>query len=265
MQCFHPIRIRFKFPKYNVITGETITEQSVPCGRCEACLERKRVGWFIRLREQLKSSSSAYFITLTYQDYYLPSKRPYLIGFDKRQVQLFLKRFRKLQKTTNIKYFLVAEYGTDTFRPHYHMHLFNAIGGKTRIYEDLLKCWPFGNITIGDFTDSRNNYVAAHVSVRHGLNSLYQPPFRLVSKNLGIAFLDSHKNFYEQSDKLRIYYDWNGKKLSLPRYYQDKIWSQTSNLERGEYLSKNEKIPTKEQQDEFKYKFYKRRKNRRKL
>lgn len=49
--------------------------------------------------------------------------------FNKRHIQLWLKRLRKdLFKTFNsyhlFRYFVVSEYGTKTFRPHYHCELF---------------------------------------------------------------------------------------------------------------------------------------------
>ena len=80
--------------------------------------------WSFRLREELKDSESAHFLTLTYDDEHIiitGNNEPTLY---KRDVQLFLKSLRKLQKQ-KIKYYFVGEYGGKTDRPHYHAIIFN--------------------------------------------------------------------------------------------------------------------------------------------
>ncbi|MDX8558692.1 hypothetical protein OZ663_18615, partial [Elizabethkingia sp. HX CGY] len=47
------------------------------------------------------------------------------MSLDYRDFQLFMKRARKLQEK-KISYFLVGEYGSQTFRPHYHAIVFDV-------------------------------------------------------------------------------------------------------------------------------------------
>lgn len=48
---------------------------NAPCGRCINCLQKKRSDWTIRALEEYKNSSSAFFVTLTYSEKYLPYVR----------------------------------------------------------------------------------------------------------------------------------------------------------------------------------------------
>lgn len=108
---------------------------TVPCGRCYACLENKRTDWRIRLTEELKGSKSAIFVTLTYSDSSLEytdiitrNKITYTKEYThpivhKRTIQNYIKRLRKLG--LKFRYYAVGEYGTKSKRPHYHIIFFN--------------------------------------------------------------------------------------------------------------------------------------------
>ena len=39
----------------------------MPCGKCGACLKRAISDWTLRLKQEMKVSSAAYFTTLTYE------------------------------------------------------------------------------------------------------------------------------------------------------------------------------------------------------
>ena len=45
---------------------------TIPCGKCLPCKMRKRSSWSFRLVQELRYSKSAYFITLTYDDFNVP-------------------------------------------------------------------------------------------------------------------------------------------------------------------------------------------------
>ena len=105
-------------------------ERLVPCGRCPKCRARIVSGWSVRLLQELKVSKSAKFITLTYADENLPISRNGYRSLYRRDLQLFFKRLRQLNKRAanrnHIKYFAVGEYGGKIGRPHYHVILFNS-------------------------------------------------------------------------------------------------------------------------------------------
>lgn len=132
----------------------------VPCGKCPACLSNKRNEWSFRLMEEVKRSTSAAFITLTYHPKFVPDS-----GVSKRHVQLFLKRLRKNQKNgKKIRYYFVAEYGSKTGRPHYHSILFNAEGGEEAIRKAwMLKDSEIGLIHYGKVTEASIRYVTKYV------------------------------------------------------------------------------------------------------
>ena len=109
MQCLSPVTVK----RLDGI-------QSFPCGKCLACLTNRRRDWVIRLKYELKRSSSALFLTLTYDEEHIPE-----CGVNKEDVQKFLKRLRKGVPDHKLRYFLVSEYGSHTERAHYHMILFN--------------------------------------------------------------------------------------------------------------------------------------------
>ena len=62
------------------------------------------------------------FLTLTFDDLHLPASG----SVNVRDVQLFLKRFRKALTYRNMKirFFACGEYGDKNLRPHYHLIIF---------------------------------------------------------------------------------------------------------------------------------------------
>ena len=61
-QCISPIRLK--------TPDKPKPFRDVPCGKCAACMQRKRFEWSVRLQNELQYASSAAFITLTYSDEY---------------------------------------------------------------------------------------------------------------------------------------------------------------------------------------------------
>lgn len=108
--------------------GDTIPLfMAVGCGKCVLCRAKKAKEWSTRaMCEAQCSISRPFFITLTYNDLNLPSE-----GVVKKHVQNFMKRLRiNIERITlapsNIRYFLCAEYGKNTKRPHYHALIYNV-------------------------------------------------------------------------------------------------------------------------------------------
>lgn len=101
---------------------------TIPCGHCIGCrLKYSRV-WADRCMTEASYYENNVFLTLTYNDKYLPEPLP---GSDihplvKRDVQLFIKRLRKALPEQKIRFFLCGEYGPTNLRPHYHLLLFNC-------------------------------------------------------------------------------------------------------------------------------------------
>ena len=115
MMCISPISIPRKDGRSNA------DRIMVPCGHCYTCLRRRQSDWSFRLEQELRRSLIARFITMTYSDDFLPEDG----SVDKIVIQLYLKKLRnELSSLVDIKYYMCAEYGERTERPHYHGILF---------------------------------------------------------------------------------------------------------------------------------------------
>lgn len=202
-------------------------EAIVPCGKCPQCTARKTSAWSFRLMQEEKQSDSALFITLTYADAHLHFSDKNLPQLSKRDVQLFIKRLRKLHPTQSkpLKYFAVGEYGDRTWRPHYHLLLFNCQ------VELIQTAWHLGQVHYGTISEASVGYTLKYISKPKKTN--YQlrgrtQQFSLMSKGLGKNYLTPamlawHHNDLETRAYCTIH---DGKKISMPRYYKDKIYNQ---------------------------------------
>lgn len=144
MTCVHPLtayRARGSEGPlvFDIRQSQLKVPMRLPCGKCIGCrLERARQ-WGVRCLHEKKCWQDNSYVTLTYNDEFLPSR--YVVDYDihgvpkysgsvcLRDVQLFLKRLRFARKSSEsnpVRFFLGAEYGDDNGRPHYHALLFNV-------------------------------------------------------------------------------------------------------------------------------------------
>lgn len=263
-QCFYP---------FFVPDGDS-KPVLIPCGKCEICKRKRISSWSFRLMEELKTSISANFITLTYEDHSQPISDNGYRTLRKRDVQLFFKRLRRLQrkvagrKAKAIKYFYVGEYGGKVGRPHYHCIIFNAD------YRQYQKAWSHGkwicnlktkksrgNKLRYEITSQRvwrdNGYIhygnkqgVCEASVGYCLKYILKPKdnrknpaddsvkeFVNMSKGLGIGYLNGKMMRWHHADlKNRMYVNLpNGKKATMPRYYKDRLYNKKERKAIGEH------------------------------
>lgn len=108
-------------------TGEVFPMYlKVRCGHCDNCKKSKVDSLVHRCKlESMSYKCLPIFLTLTYDNDHKPKD-----GVCVRDVQLFFKRLRiNLERhgyTDKIRYLCVAEYGKNSFRPHYHAILWNC-------------------------------------------------------------------------------------------------------------------------------------------
>lgn len=162
-QCITPI---------TVFDKKTKVVNLVPCGKCYPCLLRKRHEWFFRLSRELDvSTGPCRFVTLTYTDEELPVNSDGIPVVSKRDCQLFLKRLRTTCERrfggTDIRYFLISEYGPTTLRPHYHLALFNLpYKDKRGLVPDIdriiAQSWNKGEVTCTLLEPPRIGYLAGY-------------------------------------------------------------------------------------------------------
>ncbi|WNK13805.1 MAG: replication initiator protein [Microvirus sp.] len=167
-----------------------LSEQGAfPCGQCEPCRASRRRQWASRLELESVCHSQSSFVTLTYSDQNMkllnvgsvtePCFRGTLVP---RDLQSFLKRFRRAIAPLRIRFFAVGEYGARTFRPHYHAILFGWPGcsnGRTKRVvgsggPDWSNCcgncsvvgraWRVGGVDVGSVTQQSLAYVAQYTT-----------------------------------------------------------------------------------------------------
>ena len=119
-RCITPFQVRDK------ITNQWM---ALPCGKCPNCMRRRTSGWSFRLIKEGERSETALFVTLTYDTKYVPLTKNGFMSLNKRHIQTYMKRLRKLSDR-KLKYYVCGEYGSKRDRPHYHMIIFNADAEK---------------------------------------------------------------------------------------------------------------------------------------
>lgn len=231
-------------PKVLVNSGH-ISRQglTVPCGKCHLCRKKRASNWAFRLEQEDRVSSCSLFVTLTYDDQYLPlidecdddgvinpyANTPTLFKDD---LQLFFKRLRKKTKA-RIKYYACGEYGTATKRPHYHAIIFNADE------DDILDAWcddstPMGNVFFGKADSAAIRYVSNYLQKSSGdFPPGTVPEFALMSLGLGKSYLTFDRIMWHQLNDANYCVRPGGVKQSLPRYYKDVIFDPSQRRDFG--------------------------------
>lgn len=185
------------------LNGRTMAENhlEMPCGKCLACLARKRKDWTTRLTHELSlhDRRKVLYLTLTYSQERVPCTdgENFWIGHDSNRpgrqtllpadVQKFLKRLRRhleyrpskrddgRDHVDSIRYYCVGEYGGLTRRPHYHLMIFGWWPSDCKFFKrhkgndiflssQIRKLWPFGFHTCETCGDCVSSYVARYVS-----------------------------------------------------------------------------------------------------
>lgn len=129
----------------------------------------------------------------------------------KYDVQCFLKRLRiKINRyyepeneneNTKIRYFICGEYGSNTFRPHYHGIIWtDSKGLAERMSDYITDSWPYADPyqtrkEVSFVQSNASQYVAAYCNGLHCLPRYLQlsetKPFHICSKNPAIGFSEA--------------------------------------------------------------------------
>ena len=215
-----------------------------PCGKCPNCMRRRTSGWSFRLVKEGERSNSALFVTLTYNPEHIPLTKNGYMTLDKTHLQLYFKRLRKENKKyTNekISYYAVGEYGSKNTRPHYHVIFFNAHPLA------IEKTWKvnnvdIGSIFIGSVSDASIGYTLKYMTKESKIpihqNDDRKKEFSLMSKGLGANYLTEQMVKWHKSDlQKRMYVPLkDGKKIAMPRYYKDKIYTEFDKFHINNYI-----------------------------
>lgn len=143
----------------------------------------------------------------------------------KKDIQDFMKRLRK-HHTEKLVYYAAGEYGGDTKRPHYHIILFNA---NT---DTVNKAWKLGHIHFGEVTEASVGYCLKYISktgtIPEHARDDREKEFQLMSKGIGKNYLTQAMRKWHKADLVNRYFIplKDGKKIAMPRYYKDKLYTQ---------------------------------------
>lgn len=141
---------------------------SYGCGQCLPCRINRRRLWTHRLMLEERSHERSSFLTLTYADH--------ATSLEPRHTTLWLKRLRK--EFGPLRYYLVGEYGDESFRPHYHAAIFGIgldptqqrmhVQGYYRCActwcSTMKRLWRYGKVDTGNLTFQSAAYIAGYVT-----------------------------------------------------------------------------------------------------
>lgn len=228
----------------------------IPCGQCRECLNDISRQWAFRIMYEASKYDNNYFITFTYNDDMIPDNRM----LDSLFFQNFNKKLKKYLTDKKLKsdfrFYGVGEYGSTTYRPHYHCIYFNLdIPDLKFEYIDSNKNLHFsseflsnvykqsvlingkkesvsiGFIDIAGVDIGSACYVARYCDKKRRLTKNEKedlvskgvvPEFSAMSRRPGIGadFL----NVFLEDFKNGVYKHYiKGKSFSLPLYYNKKI------------------------------------------
>lgn len=274
MPCYHPLRavslgkksngksdicfIQYVDPAgHSWLDGKMVPDDQVlmiPCGQCIGCRIQYSRQWANRCMMELQYHDSAYFVTLTYDDAHVPTswytdpdtgEAFESMTLCKRDLQLFMKRLRKRFSSDHIRFFACGEYGSQTYRPHYHLIIFGLHLPDLTLYkrstqdfayynsEKLSSCWrdssgvQIGHVVVADVSWETCAYVARYVTKKlKGKDAVFYQchnitsPFTQMSRKPGIArqYYEDHPGLYD-TDYIHLSTEKGGLKFRPPRYF----------------------------------------------
>lgn len=200
------------------------------CGHCFECRGQKARGWQVRMVEEMKTSPNAIFVTLTLNDdSYNKFKKELNTEDDNkiagRVIRLFLERIRKETKRS-IKHWFVTELGHENSK-RLHMH---GIMWRDDATEMVKKHWNYGHVFIGDYVNEKTIMYITKYMTKSDIDNLGFIGQVFASAGIGRGYinrLDAKNNKYKENGKTNQTYRLpNGRKLNLPTYYKNHIYSE---------------------------------------
>lgn len=170
----------------------------------------------------------SYFVTLTYDDESLifADDEPCLY---KRHLQLHFKKLRKRIESKSIKYFAVGEYGDIGNRPHYHYLVFyRGAYDRFKLMQFIKESWDYGFSQVLPINGAQG-YVTKYV-LKFDKREHLVKPFSLISHGLGIDYLSDAMVKYHRDNLISYGSKPGGYRITLPRYYKDKIFNTAQKL-----------------------------------
>lgn len=184
-----------------------------------------------RIHHEIKNQQHrGYFLTMTYDEKHVPRGTCGELSLRFYDIQLYLKRLRKAKYYA--KYICVGEYGGKTSRPHYHVLLWTDAP-----VEYLQKNWKsskdgsvLGTIHFGILSMQSAMYTLKYIiqpKQKFNHDTKVEPTRAQFSKGLGLSYLTTRVYDYHTEDYENpvVFSYIDGKRVALPRYYKNKIFT----------------------------------------
>lgn len=196
----------------------------VPCGKCHSCFRRRMNDYRFRLLYEHNKYPNSIFLTLTFDEKNLKrfEKEP------NKAVLLFLDRCRK-RFGKSLRHWFCSEYGSLNGRIHYHGIVFNIPGFNPADFNSktVSELWSYGYVYVGYCNPETMSYITKYVTktASKGLN----PPRIISSKGIGEGYLTPRNILYHNDGQgnYRPYVDYGSFRFPLPRYYYNKLFSES--------------------------------------
>lgn len=209
----------------------------VPCSKCYVCKNKRIAAWAFRLKYHARVNPLAYFVTLTYNTEHVPITKNGYLTVRQKDLQNFFKKLRRNHPKDGypISYYAASEYGTKHSRPHYHIILFGCND------QEITKAWTtdgrtnteiqaLGDIYFGTVEGGSIGYVLKYICKppepkKHARDDR-EPTKSYMSKGIGKNYLSDAMKEYHKSDLAnRVCVQEETQKISMPKYYKDKIYT----------------------------------------
>lgn len=280
MPCYHPLKglwygglTENGKKKYKIVSKDSPISSlafqkpleviEVPCQKCIGCRLDYSRQWADRCMLEAKQypKNNNWMVTLTYDPEHI-TMRPganretgelelvgTLVPEDLTKFMKDLRRYYKYHHNhENIRFYACGEYGPQTYRPHYHLIIFNMPlrqeelkyffsnkeGDKIYLCEKIEKIWGKGQITVGEVTWNSAAYVARYVMKKQkgkGSKRYYQllniePEFVRMSRKPGIAYkyFEENKEKIYEADEIIINNKKGEAKIIKPCKYYDRLY-----------------------------------------
>lgn len=281
MECDNPYYVKYPIPK--VEDGKPIYGFGAGCGKCIICLKKRKSQWSFRLQEERADAFSSAFLTLTYEDRFLPQGENGPTGnkgdhfnFIKwlkyyeskkrlsRRKEIseaeWIRKQAGIKEDKPLKYYGIIEYGDQKGRPHLHYIIFNV-----KDWANVKKAWstqkkigknyyPDESMGISEIDECNQNtidYVLKYITKHDPTNGDFEgkeKELSFMSKGLGAGFINPGTLRYIQQPHGNQVVSSRGVKTALPRYYNKKYLTESQRNKKSAYI-RNEVEKAKEEND----------------
>lgn len=148
--CRHPLLIKCKL--------DGTSRYQVRCNQCVNCILRRKAVWTGRNHlEWLAWGQTGSFVTLTYDE-------EHIRNHSYRDVQLYLKRLRTLQK---VRFYAAPDTGDQFGRFHWHLLLYSSENNPRTLHAAKME-WGCGSAHVAPILPERIGYTCGYVAKKLG-------------------------------------------------------------------------------------------------